>query len=109
LRAAFKLLRPGGIIAVITWKHSEAALVTEFLRENELAPDTYPLRQWWEAGRQAAAAGGEKAAAGPRPPLPKGVGLRRAPAVCPSEAELRENSRSRSAVLHILHKEEGIR
>ncbi|GAX82094.1 hypothetical protein CEUSTIGMA_g9522.t1 [Chlamydomonas eustigma] len=111
LRAAFKLLRPGGIIAVITWKHSEAALVTEFLRENELAPESYPLRQWWEAGRQAPAVGeeAEAAVARPRPPLPKGLGLRRAPAVCPSEAELRENSRSRSAVLHILHKEEGIR
>ncbi len=34
MRAAFKLLKPGGVIAVITWKHSEAALVTEFLREN---------------------------------------------------------------------------
>jgi 16S rRNA C1402 N4-methylase RsmH len=65
--------------------------VTEFLREHELAPESFPLRQWCEQQSDI-------------PPLTRGPGLRRAPAVCPSEAELKFNSRSRSAVLHILHK-----
>ena len=69
----------------------QAALVTEFLRGHELAPESFPLRQWYERQPDL-------------PPLPRVPGLRRAQAVCPSEAELRVNSRSRSAVLHILHK-----
>ena len=66
-------------------------MVTEFLREHELAPESFPLRQWVEQQADI-------------PPLQRCPGLRRAQAVCPSEAELKFNSRSRSAVLHILHK-----
>ena len=95
LAAAFKLLRPGGRLGIITWKHSEAALVTSFLRDKELAPRSFPLRAFWEADAS-------------RPPLAVSPGLRRLPAVRPGAAELRDNARARSAVLHVLVKEEGV-
>ena len=95
LAAATKLLRPGGRIGIITWKHSECAVVMDFLRDHELAGEAFPLRQWLEARPEAE-------------PLPLAMGLRRGAARRPSEAELRTNSRARSAVLHVLYKEEGV-
>lgn len=94
MQAAYKMLKEGGRIAVISWKHSEAALVMDFLRENELASESYPLRTWIEEEEGM---------------LKRKFGLRRAPAVYPGAAELGYNSRARSAVLHILHKEKGVR
>jgi 16S rRNA (cytosine1402-N4)-methyltransferase len=95
LAAAVELLRPGGRIGIITWKHSECAVVMDFLRDRELAPEAFPLRQWLEARPGAKA-------------LKRETGLRRGAAKRPSEAELRINSRARSAVLHVLHKEAGV-
>ena len=95
LAAATTLLRPGGRIGIITWKHSECAVVMDFLRDHELAGEAFPLRQWLEARPEAE-------------PLPLAMGLRRGAARRPSEAELRTNSRARSAVLHVLYKEEGV-
>jgi len=96
LRAAFRLLKPGGRLAIITWKHSECALVMDFLRPKELAHQAFPLRAWWENELR-----GE--------PLPERAGLRRGDAVRPGAAELASNARSRSAVLHVLHKAKGVR
>lgn len=97
MNAAYKMLKEGGRIAVITWKHSEAALVMDFLRENELAAESYPLRAWLEESEEGLSGTKRK------------FGLRRAPAIYPGAAELGYNSRARSAVLHILVKEKGVR
>jgi len=95
LRAALRLLKPGGRIGVITWKHSECLMVMDFLRDHELAGTAFPLRAWWEGGAGRAA-------------LPTAYGLRRGEPRRPGAEELRTNARSRSAVLHVLHKEQGV-
>jgi 16S rRNA C1402 N4-methylase RsmH len=97
MNAAFKMLKEGGRIAVISWKHSEAALLMDFLREHELAAESYPLRAWLEESDEGLSG------------IKRKYGLRRAPAIYPSAAELGYNSRARSAVLHILVKEKGVR
>jgi 16S rRNA (cytosine1402-N4)-methyltransferase len=96
MRAAFKLLAPGGRMGIITWKHSECAVVMDFLRSKELAGEEFPLRAWWQAERA-------------DEPLKRAAGLRRGDARRPGVEELRVNARARSAVLHVLHKEEGVR
>jgi 16S rRNA (cytosine1402-N4)-methyltransferase len=95
LEGAMAMLRPGGRMGIITWKHSECAVVMDFVRANELAGDAFPLREWWERTQ------GGKA-------LPRSEGIRRGAPRRPGEAELARNSRARSAVLHVLHKEEGV-
>jgi hypothetical protein len=62
----------------------------DFLRENELAGKSFPLRQWWENDAS-------------NEPLPVSMGLRRGEAVRPGSEELRNNARARAAVLHVLH------
>lgn len=96
MRAAFKLLQPGGRMGIITWKHSECAVVMDFLRSKELAHEAFPLRAWWETERA-------------DEPLRESWGLTRGEAIRPGAAELTANSRARSAVLHILHKQRGVR
>jgi 16S rRNA (cytosine1402-N4)-methyltransferase len=96
LKSALKLLKPGGRIAVISWKHSECAIIMDFIREHELAGARFPLRQWWEQDAS-------------RDPLPVSMGLRRGEAVRPGPEELRANARARAAVLHMLHWESGVR
>ncbi len=65
-------------VTIICYFHQrpcdQAALVTDFLREHELAPPDYPMRKWWEDKKEA------------RAPLPRALGLRRAPAVMPGAA-----------------------
>jgi 16S rRNA (cytosine1402-N4)-methyltransferase len=99
LDGALALLRPGGRMGIITWKHSECAVVMDFLRANELAAESFPLREWWE--RTVQSADGADA-------LPRRAGLRRGAPRRPSDGELARNARSRSAVLHVLHKEVGV-
>ena len=47
LAGAFDLLGDKGRIGVITWKHSECAILVEFFRGLEAARDESPLLRWW--------------------------------------------------------------
>ena len=93
LRAAFDLLEDGGRIGVITWKHSECALVVDFFRGLEGVRAECPLRRWYAQQPSAA------------PPPTDSWSLSMDDATRPSERELATNSRSRSAVLHVLRKQ----
>ena len=93
LRAAFDLLDDGGRIGVITWKHSECALVVDFFRGLEGVRAECPLRRWYAQQPSAA------------PPPTESWSLSMDDATRPSERELATNSRSRSAVLHVLRKQ----
>ncbi|KAJ1620423.1 hypothetical protein T492DRAFT_387188 [Pavlovales sp. CCMP2436] len=98
MAASLDLLKEGGKIGIITWKHLECAIVVEFLRAHELARNELPLMQWCEEQQPSSLAALKREAAflmdEPRRP---------------TEAELKYNSRSRSAVLHLLRKQSGIR
>lgn len=95
LGAAVQLLRPGGKVGIITWKHSECAIVVDFSRRNEIPDMDSPLRMWY--GRQQLK----------RVATEDGVVVEEAKR--PTPDEVRMNSRSRSAVLHVLRKETGVR
>jgi 16S rRNA (cytosine1402-N4)-methyltransferase len=88
LEAAFRILKPGGRLAVVTFHSLEDRIVKEFGREKTrdytfTGPVDVPeLRQ-------------------PRPPEMKWVSRK---AMTPGEIELRENPRSRSAQLRVLEK-----
>ena len=48
--AAFALLGAGGRIGLITWKHSECAIVVDAFRRLEAVRAESPLAKWWEEG-----------------------------------------------------------
>merc|ERR1711963_518944 len=96
MKAALKILQPGGRLGVLTWKHSECALLVEFLRTCEIAPKAFPLLKWHQAVEDAA-------------PVKERWGFEADAAQRPSAEEMKINSRARSAVLHVLRKRKGIR
>ena len=101
LAAAFALVGDGGRIGLISWKHSECAIIVDFYRTLEAARDECPLRGWYNARVQQAAREGTP----PPPTLPvDSWSLAMDDARRPTDAELQTNSRSRSAVLHVLRK-----
>ena len=88
LEGAFRILKPGGRLAVITFHSVEDRVVKEFGREKSRDytfsgdVDTPELRQ-------------------PREPEMKWISRK---AITPGEIELKENPRSRSAQLRVLEK-----
>ena len=98
MRAAFTLLQDGGRIGVLTWKHSECNLVIDVYRALEAARPEAPLRRWYEEKlRDGEGRDGAK-------PLKPGWALEMDDTLRPSHDELQLNSRSRSALLHVLRK-----
>ena len=98
MRAAFTLLQDGGRIGVLTWKHSECNLVIDVYRALEAARPEAPLRRWYDQKlRDGEGRDGAK-------PLKPGWALEMDDTLRPSHDELQLNSRSRSALLHVLRK-----
>lgn len=91
IRAAFNLLTEGGRIGLISWKHSECAIIMDMFRSLEAVRDKEPLLKWYSAQPDAV-------------PLPERWSMEMDEVTRPSEKELQTNSRSRSALLHILRK-----
>ena len=102
LAAALNILREGGKIGVLTWKHSECDILVDFARRNEIASHQAPLRLWYERSRAGAAGKQLKK-------VRKTVGVVVEEARRPTPQEVKDNSRSRSAVLHVLRRETGMR
>eukprot|EP01065_Artemidia_motanka_P008192 TRINITY_DN14106_c0_g1_i1.p1 TRINITY_DN14106_c0_g1~~TRINITY_DN14106_c0_g1_i1.p1 ORF type:complete len:570 (+),score=219.25 TRINITY_DN14106_c0_g1_i1:96-1712(+) len=96
LEGSLELLKEGGRIGIISWKHSECAIIMDFVRRYEFAQETFPLLQWYREQDGART-------------LPKSFGVTMEDPSKPSDKELKENSRSRSALLHILTKGKGVR
>lgn len=48
MAAALPCLAEGGRMGLITWKHSECAILLDFFRENETCRPEYPMLKWWE-------------------------------------------------------------
>jgi len=94
--AGLRILRSCGRLGLLTWKHKECAIVVEFLRQHEISRADHPLLQWYEA---------QKVTDGKLKPR---WGLLQEDTIRPSAEELRINSRSRSAVLHLFRKHRGI-
>jgi len=99
LFAAFEIMPEHGRLGVLTWKHSECAILIDFYRDFEAVRDDFPLWRW------AQSAHGDKCAK----KLEKKWSIHMDDAQRPSEAETRVNSRSRSATLHILRKRDAVR
>jgi 16S rRNA (cytosine1402-N4)-methyltransferase len=88
LENLWTILKPGGRLAVITFHSLEDRMVKDFGRK-QTRDYTFPGKVDVPELRQ--------------PILPKGKWIRRK-AIQPSEAEVRENPRSRSAQLRVLEK-----
>lgn len=48
MAAALRVLREGGKMGLITWKHSECAILIDFFRQHEVCRPEYPMLTWWE-------------------------------------------------------------
>lgn len=68
-----------GRLGILTWKHSECAIVLDFLRRHELARPDYPMLQYLREQKGPAA-------------VAESWGLRLGDAHKPTERELKENS-----------------
>ena len=118
IHGAFDLLAPGGRIGVITWKHSECALLIDEFRKcaranhTPHAPPAARGRPWrprrLEAARDESPSLAWLSAQPGAPSLPTEWSARMVATVRPSQRELQTNSRARSAVLHVLEKARAI-
>ena len=98
MRAAFRLMKERGRLGLITWKHSECAIVVDVFRELEALRNESPLAKYYQQQQAAATTTSI-------PSLPSDSwSFTMDDATRPSDAELSYNSRSRSAVLHVLRK-----
>lgn len=79
------------------WKHSECALLFDFYRAFEKARRDTPLAKWFEESHPNDA---EKVFENEK----NDWAIEADDALRPSEKEMRENSRSRSAILHVLRR-----
>ena len=98
IAAAFHVLKEGGRCGLLTWKHSECSIVMDCYRNYEIALPNAPLLNFLQSEH------------------PKTAGkLKRRDAFDmddvrrPTATEVRENSRARSALLHVMRKKIGIR
>ena len=57
MRSALKVMKDGGKLGIITWKHSECAIVVDQSRRLEVARQDYPLLTWYNSAQKAAKAG----------------------------------------------------
>ena len=90
MHAAFDIMPEHGRLGILTWKHSECAIAVDFFATTKSSEKTSSLRL------------GEKASRGQvREKARTQVGFTHDDAQRPSEAEMRQNSRSRSATLHV--------
>mmetsp|Transcript_64906 Transcript_64906/g.146420 ORF Transcript_64906/g.146420 Transcript_64906/m.146420 type:complete len:691 (+) Transcript_64906:80-2152(+) len=118
LEASAGLLRDGGKTCILTWKHTECAIVVDFARRFEIAAPGAPLRVWFDKARKGDCTSGGPSGGGQgkkkaekallaKPAKRLGVIVEEAQR--PTLDEVKKNSRSRSAVLHILRRETGVR
>jgi 16S rRNA (cytosine1402-N4)-methyltransferase len=98
IAAAFHVLKEDGRCGLLTWKHSECSIVMDCYRNYEIALPNAPLLNFLQSEH------------------PKTAGkLKRRDAFDmddvrrPTATEVRENSRARSALLHVMRKKIGIR
>eukprot|EP00929_Paragymnodinium_shiwhaense_P048690 TRINITY_DN24587_c0_g1_i1.p1 TRINITY_DN24587_c0_g1~~TRINITY_DN24587_c0_g1_i1.p1 ORF type:complete len:786 (-),score=191.56 TRINITY_DN24587_c0_g1_i1:181-2538(-) len=91
MKAGFGILAEGGRLGLLTWKHSECSIVMEIFRELESVRDKSPILAWYRKQKDAG-------------PVPEGWSMEMDDVTRPSDKELATNSRSRSALLHVLRK-----
>ena len=90
LQAATEACGLNGAVAVLTWKHAECAVVVDFQASNALAEKDSMLLKYSSG-------------------VADSWGVVVDQARRPTDAELRRNSRARSAVLHVHRKSRGTR
>ena len=100
LAAGMEVLAHGGKLAIITWKHTECAIVVDYSRRNEVATAEAPLRKWYDEQLRVKGSALKF--------VPKQMGVTVEEARRPTADEIKKNSRSRSAVLHILRRDQGL-
>jgi hypothetical protein len=54
MQASFEVMKAGGRVGVLTWKHSECAIVVDFHKQHECSTMDFPLLKWYHDKRAAA-------------------------------------------------------
>lgn len=92
MHGALRVMAKGGRLGVLTWKFSECNIVNEFYRDFEAARDDFPMMKFLREEHPSSV------------PAPSEFALTMDEVSRPSSREVAENSRSRSALLHVLVK-----
>ena len=123
MASALTVMRQGGKLGIITWKHSECAIVVDQFRWLEVSRQDFPLLVWYKAAQKALKAGDDSQLPHNRQPdaeyktarqdmkkknLKKGHGFLMEDVSRPTPDEISVNSRSRSALLHVFEKQTGV-
>ena len=104
LQAALDVLKVGGTVCVLTWKHSECAVVVDFQTTRAVAPWDHPLKLWHDKFKAKHEKNAKRAKCDDN-----AIGCDVDDARRPTDAEIQRNSRSRSALLHVTRKAVGLR
>jgi len=97
MEGALSLLREGASLGVISWKHSECAILVDFFRKHETVRDEFPVWDWLWSNHRPEAEG-----------IAPKEGFSMTEPLRPSQREIATNSRSRSALLHLLTKSTAV-
>jgi 16S rRNA (cytosine1402-N4)-methyltransferase len=123
MTSALRVMKPGGKLGIITWKHSECSIVVDQYRNLEVTRQDFPLLVWYNAAQKALKAGDDSQLPRNRQPnsncktakkdmaqknLKKMHGFLMEDVSSPTDDELKVNSRSRSALLHVFEKHKGV-
>ncbi|CAL6432344.1 unnamed protein product [Bathycoccus prasinos] len=100
MEGAMKLLKENGKLGVLTWKHSECAILIEYFRKVEKVRTNAPIFEWLKTNHEKSVTkllekddDDDDAWAAEMDDCKR-----------PADIEMRTNSRSRSAILHVLRK-----
>ena len=100
MEGAMKLLKENGKLGVLTWKHSECAILIEYFRKVEKVRTNAPIFEWLKTNHEKSVTkllekdgDDDDAWAAEMDDCKR-----------PTDIEMRTNSRSRSAILHVLRK-----
>jgi len=102
MEGAMKLLKDNGKLGVLTWKHSECAILIEYYRQVETLRTDAPIFEWLKTNHEKLAKKLSTTAADES--SNDSWAAQMDDCKRPTALEMQTNSRSRSAILHVLSK-----
>jgi len=107
MEGAMKLLKENGKLGVLTWKHSECAILIEYFRKVEKVRTNAPIFEWLKTNHEKSVTKlleKKKGGGGGGDDDDNAWAAEMDDCKRPTDIEMRTNSRSRSAILHVLSK-----
>ena len=106
MEGAMKLLKENGKLGVLTWKHSECAILIEYFRKVEKVRANAPIFEWLQKNHEKSMTKilEKKKGSVDGDDDENAWAAEMNDCKRPTDTEMRTNSRSRSAILHVLSK-----